>query len=82
MTQTAKIILALGLGIIIGAAAIPSLQAQPGRHGAYIVAETRVNDPAGFMEYIRREPATTSLCWRWRAVQSRRAAFSLNSRTA
>src|SRR6185312_7305219 len=58
MTQTAKIILALGLGIISGAAPIPSLQAQPGRRGAYIVAETRVNDPAGFMEYIRREPAT------------------------
>jgi uncharacterized protein (DUF1330 family) len=58
MIQTAKLLLALVLGIVIGAEAIPSLQAQPGRRGAYIVAETQVTEPAGYMEYLRREPDT------------------------
>ena len=64
MIQTARLLLALVLGIVIGAEAIPPLQAQPGRRGAYVVAETQVTEPAGYMEYLRREPDTlTPLSW-------------------
>ena len=44
-------------GIAIGAWGIPSLRAQPGAQGAFVVMETHVTDPAGFTEYVRHEPA-------------------------
>jgi uncharacterized protein (DUF1330 family) len=57
MRSLAAIILALVAGIAIGAWGIPSLRAQPGAQGAYVVMETHVTDPAGFTEYVRHEPA-------------------------
>jgi uncharacterized protein (DUF1330 family) len=56
--QAPKLVLALIFGVIIGAVAIPALRAQPAAHGAYVVAEMHVTDPASFTEYMRREPAT------------------------
>jgi uncharacterized protein (DUF1330 family) len=56
--QIAKLGLALLLGIAIGAVAIPALRAQTAAHGTYVVAEMHVTDPAGFTEYLRREPAS------------------------
>jgi uncharacterized protein (DUF1330 family) len=49
--------LALGAGIAIGAWGVPALRAQTAAQGAYVVAETHVTDPAGFMQYLQREPA-------------------------
>jgi uncharacterized protein (DUF1330 family) len=57
MRNLAAIIVALVAGIAIGAWGIPSLRAQPGAQGAYVVMETHVTDPAGFTEYVRHEPA-------------------------
>ncbi|HTW54316.1 MAG TPA: DUF1330 domain-containing protein [Stellaceae bacterium] len=57
MKQTAALLLALVAGIAIGAWGIPSLRAQTGEQGAYVVLETHVTDPAGFTEYVQREPA-------------------------
>ena len=58
MIQTLRLLAVLLVGVVIGAVAVPSLQAQPGRRGAYVVSETHVTEPAGFMEYVRREPGT------------------------
>jgi uncharacterized protein (DUF1330 family) len=58
MTEKAKLVLALALGIAIGAGAIPALKAQPAAHPAYVVAEVHVTDPAGFMNYAKQVPAT------------------------
>ncbi|HXC26477.1 MAG TPA: DUF1330 domain-containing protein [Stellaceae bacterium] len=57
MKQSALLVLTLVAGIAIGAWGIPSLHAQPGAQGAYVVMETHVTDPAGFTEYVRHEPA-------------------------
>lgn len=57
MKHRAQLIAALLAGIVIGAWGIPSLRAQPGARGAYVVMETHVTDPAGFTEYVRHEPA-------------------------
>ncbi|HWD58967.1 MAG TPA: DUF1330 domain-containing protein [Stellaceae bacterium] len=57
MKQTAATLFALIAGIAIGAWGVPELRAQPAG-GAYVVAEMHITDPAGFIEYIRREPAT------------------------
>jgi uncharacterized protein (DUF1330 family) len=57
MKQTTALLLALVAGIAIGIWGIPSLRAQTGEQGAYVVLETHVTDPAGFTEYVRREPA-------------------------
>jgi uncharacterized protein (DUF1330 family) len=56
MKQTAALLLALVAGIAIGAWGIPSLRAQTGAQGAYVVQETHVTDPAGFTEYVRQLP--------------------------
>jgi len=58
MRETAKIVLALLAGVALGGPAISALRAQPGGHPAYVVAEMHVTDPAGFIEYVRREGAT------------------------
>jgi len=57
MKKFATLALALAAGIAIGAWGIPSLRAQTGGQGAYVVMETHVTDPAEFMEYVQREPA-------------------------
>ena len=58
MREAAKLVLALVLGVVIGAVAIPALRAQTAAHPAYIVAEVHVTDPAGFTNYARQVPAT------------------------
>src|ERR1700736_148021 len=58
MIQTVRFLAALLIGVVIGAAALPSLQAQPGRRGAYVITENHVTDPAGFTEFVKGEPAT------------------------
>ena len=58
MRQTAKLVVALVLGIVIGAWGIPILKAQTAGHPAYVIAEVRVTDPAGFMDYAQHVPAT------------------------
>jgi uncharacterized protein (DUF1330 family) len=58
MREKTPLVLALLLGIAIGALAVPTLNAQTASPGTYVVAETHVTDPAGFTEYVRREPAT------------------------
>ena len=58
MRKTAKLVLALGVGLLAGAVGTPSLQAQTTGHPAYVVAEVHVTDPAGFSEYVKRLPAT------------------------
>ena len=58
MRDKAKIVLALLMGIAIGVAVIPALNAQTAARGTYVVAEMHVTDPAGFSEYMRREPAS------------------------
>lgn len=58
MKQAAALLLALIAGIAIGAWGVPSLRAQTPGQGAYVVAETHITDPAGFVEYVRREGAT------------------------
>lgn len=58
MRSAAAIILALVAGIAIGAWGIPSLRAQTGAPGgAYVIMETHVTDPPGFIQYVRQLPA-------------------------
>ncbi len=59
MRGLAKSVVTLLVGIAIGAVAVPALKAQTAASGTYIVAEMHVTDPAGFMEYQRREAAQT-----------------------
>jgi len=61
MRNLTALALALVAGILIGVWGIPSLRAQTGEQGAYVVLETHVTDPAGFTEYVRREPAALSM---------------------
>ena len=58
MRQTAKLVLTLVAGIVIGAGSIPILKAQTAAHPAYVVAEVHVTDPAGFMNYVKQVPGT------------------------
>jgi uncharacterized protein (DUF1330 family) len=58
MRQIAKFSGVLLFGIVIGAWGIPALRAQIGRHTAYVVAEIHVTDPAGFMQYVGKVPAS------------------------
>jgi uncharacterized protein (DUF1330 family) len=58
MKHAATLALTFVAGIALGALAIPALRAQPAQPAAFVVAEMHVTDPAGFTEYIRREPAT------------------------
>jgi uncharacterized protein (DUF1330 family) len=58
MKQNLALVLALIAGIVIGAWGVPALRAQPASQSAYVVAEMHITNPAGFMEYVRREPAT------------------------
>ncbi len=58
MKQTVALLLALVAGIGIGVWGVPALKAQTGGQGAYVVAETHVIDPAAFMQFLEREPAT------------------------
>ena len=58
MRRLVALLLALVAGIAIGAWGVPALKAQTAAQGAYVVAETHVTDPAGFMRYLQREPAT------------------------
>jgi uncharacterized protein (DUF1330 family) len=59
MKQIAALSLTLLSGLAVGAWGVPALWAQPaGQGGAYVVVETHITDPAGFMEYVRREGAT------------------------
>jgi uncharacterized protein (DUF1330 family) len=59
MRDMAKIVIALSLGVVIGAVAVPGLKAQtPTGQTTFVVAEMHVTDPAGFTDYMRREPAT------------------------
>src|ERR1700676_556830 len=61
MRDMAKIVIALFMGLAIGAVAVPGLQAQtqiPAGQTTFVVAEMHVTDPAGFTDYMRREPAT------------------------
>jgi uncharacterized protein (DUF1330 family) len=55
--QTVKLVLTLVAGVAIGAWGIPLLNAQPAAHPAYVIAETHIADPAGFIELQRREAA-------------------------
>ena len=58
MRSAAAIILALVAGIAIGAWGIPALKAQTGAPGgAYVIMETHVTDPPGFIQYVRQLPA-------------------------
>ena len=57
MKQTAATLFALLAGIAIGVWGVPELRAQAAG-GAYVVTEMHITNPAGFMEYVRREPAT------------------------
>jgi uncharacterized protein (DUF1330 family) len=54
----AVLILGIAIGVVIGAAGVPALRAQPARRPAYVVAEFHVTDPAGFTAYARAVPAT------------------------
>ena len=57
-------LLVLASAILAAAAFGPSANpaaAQSGGHPAYVIAEIHVTDPAGFMEYMRLEPATLAL---------------------
>jgi uncharacterized protein (DUF1330 family) len=58
MRELGKIVFALVLGLAVGAGAVPGLKAQTASRAAYVVAEMHVTDPAGFTEYMQREPAT------------------------
>lgn len=59
MRDKAKIGIALVVGLAIGAVAIPRLRAQtPAGATTFVVAEMHVTDPAGFTEYMRREPSS------------------------
>ena len=58
MKNTATLALTLVAGMLIGAWGAPALEAQTGGQGAYVVAETHVTDPASFMQFLKREPAT------------------------
>jgi uncharacterized protein (DUF1330 family) len=58
MKHPATLALTFVAGIAIGAVVTPALNAQTAGRGTYVVAETHVTDPAGFTEYVRREPAT------------------------
>src|ERR1700680_1242487 len=58
MRDKAKIVISLLLGLAIGAVAVPRIEAQTTAGTAFAVAEMHVTDPAGFTEYMRREPAT------------------------
>ena len=58
MRGLAKSVVTLLVGVAIGAVGVPALKAQTGATATYIVAEMHVTDPAGFTEYMRREPAT------------------------
>jgi len=58
MREITKIVMTLLIGVLIGATAIPTLRAQNASPAAYMVAEMHTTDPAGFTDYMRREPAT------------------------
>lgn len=58
MRRAVTLSLAFLGSVAAGAAAVPAARAQPGAHLAYVVDETHVTDPAGFMEYVEREGAT------------------------
>ena len=58
MKNAATLALTLFAGMAIGAWGVPALKAQSGGQGAYVVAETHVTDPAAFMQFLQREPAT------------------------
>jgi uncharacterized protein (DUF1330 family) len=60
MKQPIKFAFVLFAGIAIGAWGVPALMAQTAGHGTFVVAEMRVTDPAGFTEYMQREPATVA----------------------
>jgi uncharacterized protein (DUF1330 family) len=58
MREMIKIVVTLLIGVLIGAVAVPQLRAQSAGSAAYMVAEMHTTDPAGFTDYMRREPAT------------------------
>lgn len=58
MRQTVGLVLALLVGIAIGAGGIPAIYAQTGGSPTYVVADMKVTQPAPFTEYMRGEPAT------------------------
>ena len=58
MRQAIKVLLALGGGLLVGSLGIGVVNAQAGPHTAYVITETKVTDPAGFMEYLQRESGT------------------------
>ena len=58
MRQRTQIAFALLVGIVIGAVAVPGFRTQGAGGMAFVVVEMHVTDPAGFTEYMRREPAT------------------------
>lgn len=58
MKNAAAFAFTLVAGILIGAWGIPALKAQTGGGSAYVIVETHVTDPAGFMQYLQREPAS------------------------
>jgi uncharacterized protein (DUF1330 family) len=58
MKQTASLVLALLIGIAIGAWGVPTLNAQTAAYPTFVVADMRVTDPPGFTDYMRREPAS------------------------
>jgi uncharacterized protein (DUF1330 family) len=55
------LVLALIVGIVIGARGLPIMMAQADAPPAFVVAETQVTDPAGFTEYLRHEPESLAL---------------------
>lgn len=58
MKQIAKLVVVLLTGVVIGAWGVPALRAQPGAPGgAYVIMETHVTDPPGFIQYVRQLPA-------------------------
>jgi uncharacterized protein (DUF1330 family) len=62
MRRAGKVLSILAGGFLAGTLGIPGgisvLRAQTADHPAYVVAEVRVTDPAGFSEYLKQLPAT------------------------
>jgi uncharacterized protein (DUF1330 family) len=57
MRQKLGLVFALVVGIAIGAWGIAPLSAQNAAPLTYIIAQMHVTNPAGFTEYMRREPS-------------------------
>ena len=58
MKNALTLALTLVAGILVGVWGVPALKAQTGAQGgAYVIMETHVTDPPGFIQYVRQLPA-------------------------